>query len=142
MNAHILMCNINYALIQGKQYTTNEIDKFNHIFLESISDSNTIQRFQKGVRALADNRYMYPLFYIPPFNNGKKFHTLNGILPKTQIYAANSYELEILRILCLFSKNKPIVTNMIETTKNRLQSTCFGNYCSVGECFETSMVVL
>lgn len=47
---------------------------------------------------------MCPWFFIPPYNEGKMLRTINGILPKTNIYASNTYELEILRILKFFAR--------------------------------------
>jgi hypothetical protein len=42
---------------------------------------------------------MYPVFYISPFNDGKKLKTLYDQTPKTRIFAANTYELGSLRLL-------------------------------------------
>lgn len=139
---HELMCSINSKIIQKENFANEEITAFINVFLQKVSSNNAVQRFHQGVRAPEDGRQMYPLFYIPPYNDGKKLHTLNGVLPKTHIYAANSYELEILRILKIFCKGNPVVENMFNKTKERLKTTCFGNYCSVGECFEASLVAL
>ena len=93
---HELMCSINSKIIQKENFANEEITAFINVFLQKVSSNNAVQRFHQGVRAPEDGRQMYPLFYIPPYNDGKKLHTLNGVLPKTHIYAANSYELEIL----------------------------------------------
>lgn len=142
VDLHELTCSINSKIIRKENFENEEIDTFVNAFLQNVSSDNAVQRFHQGVRAPEDGRQMYPLFYIPPYNDGKKLHTLNGILPKTHIYAANSYELEILKILKEFCKNNSIVENMLNKTKERLKITCFGNYCSVGECFEASLVGL
>ncbi len=111
------------------------------IFLDNISDKNSLERFNKGVKAPTDGRIMYPLFYIPPYN-GKKLITITGVMPKTHIFSANHYELEILRLLALWRPNEDIVKNMLSKTKERLRTTCYGNFCSTGECFEASIVTL
>lgn len=53
------------------------------------------------------------------------------------------YELEILRLLFLFSSNDSAVQQMLDDTRSRLKTTCFGNdNDGVGECFDTALVVL
>ncbi|MDE7300339.1 MAG: hypothetical protein K2N94_16190 [Lachnospiraceae bacterium] len=53
------------------------------------------------------------------------------------------YELEILRLLCIFAPENAEVNNMIAKTLERLKTTCFGyTDDGVGECFDTSLIVL
>ena len=86
---------------------------------------------------------MYPIFYIPPYNGGKKLKTVLNQTPKTQILSANMYELEILRLLCIFAPENTEVSNMIAKTLERLKTTCFGyTDDGVGECFDASLIVL
>jgi hypothetical protein len=86
---------------------------------------------------------MYPLFYITPYNEGKKLNTLLNQTPKTHILAANMYELEILRLLHMFVPEDVSVKTMISETLKRLKTTCFGyQQCGLGECFDASLVVL
>jgi hypothetical protein len=88
-------------------------------------------------------RRMSPAFYIPPFNDGKKLKTLYNQTPKTHIFAANTYELGILRLLILLASDNADVRNMQAKTLERLKTTCFGNADDgLGECFDTSLVVL
>ncbi|WP_157764122.1 hypothetical protein [Paenibacillus borealis] len=53
------------------------------------------------------------------------------------------YELEIISLLYLLAPNSPNVKEIVDKTSIRLKTTCFGN-CDdgVGECFDTSLVVL
>ena len=86
---------------------------------------------------------MYPFYFVPPYNGGRKLRTILGQLPKTQILSANAYELEILRLLFLFVPKDGNVRSMIEGTLERLKRTCFGMQDDgVGECFDASLVVL
>lgn len=97
---------------------------------------------------------MYPIFFIPPYNNGEKYRTILGQTPKTHILSANMYELEILRLLRLFTfedEEEHItdhwaleeIEGMTEVTIERLKTTCFGaNDDGVGECFDASLIVL
>lgn len=85
----------------------------------------------------------YPIFYIPPGPKGKKWKTVLGQVPKTQLFSANMYELEILRLLCLLAPDREEVRRMRDKTLNRLRGTCFGyTDDGVGECFDVSLVVL
>ncbi len=53
------------------------------------------------------------------------------------------YELEILRLLALLTANNDSVKEMTAQTLARLCTTCFGKENDgVGECFETSLIVL
>lgn len=84
----------------------------------------------------------YPRFYLPR-DTKTRFRTLMMQLPKTLILSANSYELEILRLLIVLSPDNPKARNMVDVTVNRLRQTCFGNTDDgVGECFDTSLIVL
>ncbi len=86
---------------------------------------------------------MYPLFYIPPYNDGKKYKTIFNQMPKTQILSANMYELEILRLLYILAPENEQVKSMVLLTLERLKTTCFGfNDDGLGECFDASLVVL
>ncbi|HPF55601.1 MAG TPA: hypothetical protein PLV03_03595, partial [Clostridiales bacterium] len=104
-------------------------------------------RFYAGVRfpgnTDANGRRMYPVFFIPPYNGGKKYKTILNQTPKTHILSANLYELEILRLLHLFVHNDPEIKYMVEKTLVRLKTTCFGNEDDgVGECFDTNLIVI
>lgn len=147
MTAYELMLKTNHYLIKGG--TLNESQKQNiaRQFLSDISSQNTVNRFHNSVNSPkvenGDSRLMYPLFFIPPYNNGKKFKTILGQMPKTQILSANMYELEIIRLLNILSPENEIVSDMTLRTLARLKTTCFGNRDDgLGECFDASLVVL
>ena len=70
---------------------------------------------------------IYPNYYIPPYNENKKLRLVQGYLPKTNILYANHYELEIIRLLFLFTPENEKVIEMVRKTLQRLKDTCFGN---------------
>jgi len=137
MTAYELMIKTNYNLIKDGELT--EIQKTDIVrqLLAAKSDERTKQSFHKSMDGA-----MYPLYFIPPYNNNKKFQTIIPMSPKTHILSANAYELEILRLLVLFAPDNPDVKDMVKNTLARLKSTCFGNGCAAGECFESVVIVL
>jgi hypothetical protein len=141
-----LMFKANFALLKDEDIKPQDRNYIVNRFLDGVSSQNTINRFHKGVNAPlkenGDTRKMYPIYYIPPYDNGKKYVTVSAITPHTQILSSNSYELEILRLLAIFANDNEYVKQMLEKTKQRLLTTCFGNFCDLGECFESSIVVL
>lgn len=147
MNSYELMVKANYYLIKGGTLTQRQSEKIVNQLLASISSDTVARNFYRSVR-YPDNsdkngHKMYPLYFIPPYNNGMKLKTLLSQTPKTHILAANSYELEILRLLVLLTVNNDAVKEMTAQTLARLRTTCFGNEDDgVGECYETSLIVL
>ncbi|MDF2685745.1 MAG: hypothetical protein K0S55_926 [Clostridia bacterium] len=152
MTLYELMLKVNFELIKGRSFTEEEKLKTVKIFLSGISDEKTVKRFHIGVNAPreenGDSRQMYPIFYIPPYKNdadgslGKKYKTITTVTPLTHILSANAYELEIIRLLAVFAPQNETVRDMLIKTKERLKTTCFGNFCLTGECFESSIIVL
>lgn len=146
MNAYELMIKSNHYLIKGGTLSEKQKENIVHQFLSARSTREQAQRFYNGVKFPnnnVDGRQMYPVFYIPPYNDGKKLKTIYSQTPKTHIFSANMYELEIIRLLYALDPDNPSVNDMSLRTLNRLRTTCFG-YCDdgTGECFDTSIVVL
>ena len=148
MTVYEVMIKANECLIKGDSISDRQKQNIINMFLASISSNDVAQRFYQGVRYpnntdSTGNGKMYPLFFIPPYNNGKKYKTIMTVTPKTHILSANMYELEIIRLLHLFEPNNTTVHNMVCKTLERLKTTCYGNnYCGQGECFDASIVVL
>ena len=139
MNIYELICETNKKIMQGENFTDAEKQKISNELLSNVSSKDTVSRFHKGVNATGG---MYPAFYITPYNNGKKLRLITGELPKTHILAANGYELEILRILALFAGDNIIVKSMLGETADRLDTTCFSNFCPQGECAGAGIAAL
>ncbi|MCL1859187.1 MAG: hypothetical protein FWF92_08125 [Oscillospiraceae bacterium] len=138
MNPYELMINTNNYLIKGGELTESQKNNIVNQFLNARSDERTKQNFHKSMGGA-----MYPQYFIPPYNNGKKFQTVIPMSPKTHILSANAYELEILRLLALFAPDNSEVKDMIEKTLARLKKTCFGyQSCHIGECFHSGLIVL
>lgn len=142
MTAYELICDVNCEMIKGKSFSDEEKCDISAQLLAVVDDENTVKRFHRGVKAQSGSKHMYPLFYIPPYNNSKKLRLVTGELPKTHILSANHYELEALRILTLFDGDNPIIKRMIEKTLGRLKTTCYAHFCPTGECVGAGISVL
>ena len=142
-----MMIKANHYLIKGGALTKKQSEKITINLLSAQSASGQADKFYKGVKFSnntdSEGRHMYPVFYIPPYNDGKKLKTILNQTPKTHILSTNMYELEIIRLLHLLAPNNAEVDNMVEKTLKRLRTTCFGyENDGVGECFDTSIIVL
>ena len=142
MIAYDLLCETNWKMIKGETFSDLEKQKIAHTFLSAVDNKDIVSRFHKGVNVTDGNRMLYPLFFIPPYNNGKKNRLITGELPKTQLLNANHYELEILRILALWDKDNPVVKAMLDETLRRLDAACFAHFCETGECVGAGISVL
>lgn len=130
MTSYDLMIRTNHDLIKGWRPDSAQADAIVSQFLADRSASG-----QGGGR--------YPMFFIPPENGGRKFKTVLGQVPRTQILSANMFELETLRLLNLFAPEDAEVKEMTAKTLDRLRTTCFGyRDDGLGECFDASLVVL
>ena len=146
LTAYEVMININLRLINGEIITSEEKESVVKLLLSAKITTEQALRFYIGVRYPNNNingNQMYPIFYIPPYNKGKKFQTVIPMSPKTHILSANSYELEIIRLLYLFAPENEEIKSMVNETLKRLKTTCFGyKECFTGECFHTALIVL
>lgn len=148
MTAYEIMVKTNHHIIKGGELTEPQKANIVSQLLAARSDERTKQSFYKGVKYqnnidnAGDVTGTYPGYYIPPYNGGKKYQTIIPMSPKTHIFSANSYELEIMRILCLFAPDDPVVKDMAAKTLKRLKTACFGNDCTIGECFHSSLIAL
>lgn len=148
MTAYELMIKTNHHLIKEGELTAAQKDNIVRQLLAARSDERTRQSFYKGVKypGNADKNgegHMYPIYFIPPYNQNKKYQTVIPMSPKTHILSANSYELEIIRLLHLFTPVDAVVADMVKKSLERLKTTCYGYHdCAVGECFHTALIVL
>lgn len=147
MTVYELMIKTNHYLIKGGLLTDGQKNTIVKQFISSICTKKEAQRFYQGVRYPnnIDNqgRRLYPMFFIPPFYDGKKYKTLLNQTPMTHILSANMYELEIIRLLHKLSIENNTVDDLVAQTLERLKTTCYGyRDDGLGECFDTSLVVL
>lgn len=150
MTAYELMIKTNHYFIQNPSedaLTAAQKRRIVRELLQARSTPEQRERFYAGVKFPgnrdAHGMRLYPDFYIPPYNDGKKYRTILGQTPKTHIFSANMYELEILRLLYKFAPDDRDVRAMTEAALERLYHTCFGNEDDgVGECFDTNLVVI
>jgi hypothetical protein len=134
MTPYELMIKTNHYLINDGELT--DAQKANIVRQLLAARNNKRPKFYDE----ADKTY--PLYFPPPYNNNKKFQTVIPMSPKTHILSDNAYELEILRLLCLFAPENPAVKDMVEGTFERLDGSCPGGDCCIGECFHSSLPVL
>jgi len=147
MTAYDLMIKTNEYLIQDGTLTEAQQNNIVRQLLCARSGEREKQSFYRGVRypGNADGNgegRMYPAYFIPPYNDGRKLQTVVPMSPKTHILSANAYELEIIRLLHLFAPKDAVVQDMVRGTLERLRGTCFGNGCPQGECFHAALPVL
>jgi hypothetical protein len=79
MKTYEFLCKSNWDLIKGKNYTLEEKKDISDTLFSSVCPENEIQRYHMAVKAPDDGRIMYPLFFIPPYNNGKKLITISSL---------------------------------------------------------------
>lgn len=147
MTDYELMIKTNHHLIKGGVLSDGQKNTIVNQFLSSICNTTEAHRFYQGVRypnnTDRSGRRLYPMFYIPPYNEGKKYKTILNQTPKTQILSANMYELEILRLIHQLAPENNTVNDLVATTLDRLKTTCFGYHDDgLGECFDASLIVL
>lgn len=147
MTAYEVMIKTNHDLIKGGSFTEPQKRDIAQQLLSAKSTPEQANRFFIGVKFPNNTdslgRRMYPEYFIPPYNDGKKYKTILNQTPKTHILSANMYELEILRLLYLFAPDNFEISNMVKNALERLKTTCFGFADDgVGECFDASLVVL
>lgn len=146
MTAYEAMISLNRRMITGQSIPESEREEAASFFLSERSDRKTVARFYDSVHAPrledGDGRRMYPESFIPPYIGGKKYLTVTGVTPATQLLSSNAYELEILRLLALFAPNNPECGAMINRANERLDGCCFANDCADGECYEAGTVAL
>ena len=129
------------------------INEFNRVKLENTELTEREENiFYEQIRTLIDVRKNIVVepskAYIEPFYvHSKKaelstFHTFNGYKPKTMLFYNNYCELELLRIAYKLDALDEDKRWIYDSTKQRIQSNCFGRFCPKGECFETSIAVL
>ena len=147
MNTYELVVDTNFRLITGEVLDDQSKADIVSQLRSARSTPEDAERFHKAMRCPGNidkkGRRMYPEFYIPPYNDGRKLKTLFGQQAGTHILSANMYELEILRLLFVLAPYDLNELRMIQHTLKRLKTTCFGgDGCWTGECFEAGLVAL
>ena len=139
MTAYELMIKTNHHLIKDGELTDAQKANIVRQLLAARTDEQEIQKFYKKMKT---DGATYPGYYLPPYNNNKKYQTVIPMSPKTHILSMNAYEMDILRLLYLFAPGNPVVKDMIQGTFKRLKNSCPGGDCCQGECFHSSLPVL
>lgn len=142
MEKYKLLCELNQKEQLGREITEEAKNAAVSVFLNGRNASEEIVAYKKRMRVNPKEDCMYPDYFIPPYNGGKKLRLVQGFLPKTNILYANHYEAEILRLLVKYAPGHELVKDMADHTLRRFEKTCFGNSCMQGECVAAGISVL
>lgn len=142
MKKYEILMEINRKQIFSEEISDAEKEEAVSVFLDGICSKEDILKYKKRMKVSPETDNLYPNYYIPLYNDNKKRRLVQGYLPKTNLLYANHYELEIIRLLYLFSPDNDKVKEMVNNTLKRLRDTCFGNSCIQGECVVTGISVL
>lgn len=139
MTPHELMIKTNHYLIKGGELTDAQKANIVGQLLAARTEEYKIKKFYIKMKADGST---YPGYFLPPYNDNKKYETVIPMSPKTHILSMNAYEMDIMRLLHLFAPKNPTVRDLVSGTIKRLKTTCFGGACMEGECFHTTLPVL
>lgn len=142
MEKYRIITEINKKIIFGEEILYTEKKDTVSALLNGIDCREDILKYKKRMGVSSDTYDMYPNYYIPPYDGNRKQRLIQGFLPKTNILYANHYELEIIRLLYMFDPENERVGEMVRKTRQRLKNTCFGNFCTKGECKAAGISIL
>ncbi len=128
MEKYKILMELNRKMIFGEEISDAEKREGISIFLNGICEKKDILKYKKRMRVNAEIDNIYPNYYIPPDDGSKKLRLIQGYLPKTNILYANHYELEIIRLLCMFAPENETVGEMVKTTLQRLKGDVFWKF--------------
>lgn len=123
---------LNDRIIRGEPLPESEIQSASKTFLDHAIPFNG-----HGF----ENNPLRSVYWHVSAENGKYPRNFMGVLPKTAIFANNFLELETLRFLRLYSRDKR-VDEMCGVTLDRLSHACIGHFCDTGECIGASISAL
>ncbi|WP_150275684.1 hypothetical protein [Paenibacillus tepidiphilus] len=145
MTPYQMMLIANELMIKGVPVSANEQARIAGTLWQGLSSEQTVNTFRQSLKTAfhtgSANIMMSPRYFVPPVLN-KKMRTLTWVTPRTHLFSANAYELEIMRLLAFMDADSVRLQSMINTTADRLDGACFGRFCAEGECYETSLVAL
>lgn len=132
----------NHKIIMNEIVTESEEERLIELILSNCENQNGELVFWRK-----KHKYMYPHFLLPSYGESilersKKLRLITGELPKTFLLSHNAYELEALRILAIRKHDNVKINELLKATTRRLENTCFGHFCSEGECLGLSLVVV
>lgn len=125
----------NWAKIEGRDFVECGEDTFCEQIRKQIA-------VRQDMVIEPSRAYIAPFYVYSKKEDLNSFHTFNGYQPKTMLFYNNYCELELLRIAFLLDVLEENKKWIYDSTKQRIQSNCFGRFCPTGECFETSIAVL
>lgn len=135
MTIQTIIDTYNYSTATGCKLTTKAVDELYEAILMHM-DMGVVPEIDPS-KGNMGTLYVKAATEIP-----EGFMTFTGFRPTTKILYQNYSELELLRILSLIKPGATQFALLYETTKERIRTTCFGNFCGTGECFEISVIAL
>lgn len=132
----------NHKMIMNEMVTESEEERLVELVL-----SNCENQVDELAIWSKKHPFMYPHFLLPSYEESnleqsQKLRLITGELPKTFLLSHNAYELEALRILAIRKRDNAKINELLAATARRLENTCFGQFCSEGECLWLSLVVV
>ena len=109
MEKYKILMEMNRKIVFGEEIPDREKEEAVTILLNGICDKEEVSKYKRRMKVNAETDNIYPNYYIPPHNGNKKLRLIQGYLPKTNILYANHYELEIIRLLYMFTPKNQIV---------------------------------
>ena len=142
MEKYRMLCELVQKEQTDGELTAQERNEAVSMFLSGVNHPDEIIRYKKRMRVHPEEDCLYPDYYVPFYDKGKKLRLVQGYLPKTNLLYANHYEAEIVRLLVRFAPEDAAVKDMAAHTLERFRKTCFGNFCTQGECTAAGICVL
>ncbi len=143
MTPYEIIFKVNESIIKNKSIGEDEKVEISTTLVQAVEDKSSIEHFYASMNSSTNNiNELQPLFYFIPYNEGKKYRTITMVTPYTRLFAANDYELEILRILALFHGQSEEVKDMLLRTKERLSGIPLETIYDKSECFDICIVAL
>lgn len=142
MPEYDLLMELNRKEVFGEEISDAEKSSAISAFLGCRLSADEVRAFRQRMHINPTSDRLYPYFFLPPFDSGKKRRLIQGYLPKTTLLYANHYELEILRLLSCYAPDHPSAKEMLNATLNRLQDAGFGTSRTQNEEMAVGICVL
>ena len=132
-----LVCSVNSRIITGDNLSKQERNNVIDIILSARNLEDMVSKSAKKLdsKSISGRTVMYPAIFIPTDEErDSRLRLITGELPKTKILSDNAYELEIMRLIALWGREKEKAYDILKITEERLAKACFSRFCSRGEC--------
>ncbi len=138
-----LVCSVNSRMITGDKLSEQEKSNVIDTILSSRNLEDMVSKSAKKLdsKNISSRTVMYPAIFIPTDEErDSRLRLITGELPKTKMLSDNAYELEIMRLIALWGREK--ADDILKIIEKRLLRACFSTFCSEGECIGAVMAFL